>query len=64
MIFYRSESWVVTEEMMKVLEGFNHCVSRRTAEKTSWSVGGEGHTCNPEEENLEVADMCPMKEFV
>ena len=49
---------------MKVLEGFNHCVSRRTAEKTSWSVGGEGHTCNPEEENLEVADMCPMKEFV
>ena len=39
---YRSESWLIMDETMKVLEGFHHIVARRILGKMDRSVGEEG----------------------
>ena len=31
---YLGESWFIMDVMMKVLEGFHHCIARSTAGKT------------------------------
>ena len=42
MILYESESWVVTDTLMKVLEGFHHIISRRIVGITARrGAGGE-----------------------
>ena len=40
-LLYGSESWVITEAIMKLLEAFHHQISRRLMVKTSWRVGEE-----------------------
>ena len=35
-LLYRSESWVVTEAVLEVLEGFHHQVVRRIARISAW----------------------------
>ena len=42
MIIYGRYSWVIMEEMMKVLEGFHHQIMRRITGKTACRVGEEG----------------------
>ena len=42
MILYRSNSWVVTGVMLKVIEGFHHQAARRIKGMTKTSgAGGE-----------------------
>ena len=41
-LLYESDSWVVTEAMLKVLEGFHHRVDRSIAEIPGWRVREEG----------------------
>ena len=62
-MLYRSESWVFTDAIMKVLEGFHHWIARRITGKTAWRVGEEVWECPPAEEALEAAGLWPMKEY-
>ena len=64
MLLYGSESWVVTDAMMKVLEGFHHRIDRRITGKTARCVREEGWEWPPVEEALELAGMWPMQEYV
>ena len=41
LILYGSESWIVTDETVKVLEGFHHRISRRIMGKIDRRVGEE-----------------------
>ena len=41
MILYRSESWVVTGEMLKVLDGFHHRMAQRITRITAKRGTGE-----------------------
>ena len=36
---YWSESWVIMDYMMKVMEGFHHHIAWRILGKISWSIG-------------------------
>ena len=38
-LIYGSESWVVTDVMLKVLEGFHHRVARWIEGMSAWRVG-------------------------
>ena len=40
-LFYDSDIWVITDFMMKVLEGFNHHIARSITMKTSLRIGAE-----------------------
>ena len=42
LLLYGSESRVITDTMIKVLEGFHHQISRRIRSKTAWCVMEEG----------------------
>ena len=48
-LFYGIESWVITYEMMKVLEGFHHLISRGITGKTAQSISEEGWELPPVE---------------
>ena len=37
-LLYRSESWVVTGAILKVLEGFHHRAAQRIAGMMAWSM--------------------------
>ena len=39
-IFYGSDSWLVVDVMLKVLEGFHHRVACSITGSTDWKVGG------------------------
>ena len=39
---YGSKSWLVMDDMLKVLEGFHHRVDRSIAEIPGWRVREEG----------------------
>ena len=41
-LLYRRNIWVITDEMMKVLEVFHHRTSRRITGKTDRRIGDEG----------------------
>ena len=59
-LLYRSESWIVTDAMMKLLEGFNHQILRRLLGKTTWSIRGEGWEWPLVEEALETTGLWPI----
>ena len=40
-LLYGSESWVVRDANMKILEGFHHKITRRIARKTDMNVRKE-----------------------
>ena len=41
-LLYRTESWVVTDEMLKVIEGFHHHLARKITGMTAHrTTGGE-----------------------
>ena len=41
-LMYGSEIWVITEAMMKVMEGFHYSITQRISGNTEWKVGEEG----------------------
>ena len=53
-LLYRSRSWVVTESMLKVLEGFHHLVAQRIAVMSDHQVGEEVWECSLVAEELEA----------
>ena len=59
-LFYRSESWVIEDAMVKVFEGFHNKIARRIVGNMDQHVGEEGWECPLEEEALEAAGMWPM----
>ena len=63
-IMYRSESWVVTGEMVKLLEGFHHWSSRRIMGTTD--IRGEGGEWEypPAAAAMEVAGIKPIIEKI
>ena len=63
-LLYRRDSWVVTEVMLEVLEGFHHRVSWRIAGKSDRQVGEEGWGWSSVVEALEAAGMWFMKEHI
>ena len=63
-LLYKSESWVVTEVTLKVLEGFQHWVAQHIAGISAWGVGERGWEWSLVEEALEVMGLGPMREYI
>ena len=49
-ILYGRNNWVITDLMMKVLEGFHHRAVWRIVGNKNRSVGSEGYECPPTED--------------
>ena len=49
-LLYRSNIWVIMDEIMKVLEVFHHWTARRITGKTDRCIGEEGWESPPAEE--------------
>ena len=60
-LMYGSEIWVVTGDMLTVLEGFHHQVTRLIVVKKAWSDGDGGWEWPPTEEALEVTGLWTTK---
>ena len=60
-LLYRSNSWVITDKMMKVLELFYHHIARRIMGKMDRRVEEEGLEFPPSESDIEAAFMWPMR---
>ena len=56
-LLYRSEIWVVTDAIIKVLEGFHHRIYWRIVGMMDWRVGDEGCKWNRYEEFLKAASL-------
>ena len=52
-LLYVSEIWVITDKIMKFLEGFHHLIYQRIASKTSQKVWLDGWQCPLVEEALD-----------
>ena len=61
-LLYGRESWVVTNEMLKVLVGFHHRFYRQITGMTNHQVREGGWEWSSAEETLEAAALWPMKE--
>ena len=57
MLLYGIHSWVVTGEMIKVIEGFHHRVSRRIPGMTEKSMTGREWEWPPVAEVLETSGL-------
>ena len=63
-LLYESESWVVTGEMIKILESFHHQVARRiTGMAAQRTIDGEWDW-PPVSEELKTAGIFPIKECI
>ena len=60
-LLYGSESWVVTMEIIKVLEVFHHWLKRRILGMTAQSTTKGDWECPPVDEALETAGIRPIK---
>ena len=63
-ILHGSKSWVITGEKMKVLEEFHHQILRRLTGNTDRYVREEGWKWPPSEEDIEVAGLWKIQEYV
>ena len=63
-LLYRSDIWVITESMMKVLEVFHHRISRRIAGKTAHHVRLDGWESPPVDKALGAAVLWTMLYYV
>ena len=63
-LMYNSESWVMTGEMLKLLEGFHLRMSRRTTGMTAKCVTDREWEYTPVVAALEAADLNPIKEYI
>ena len=53
-LIYWSEIWIITDSMIKVLEGFHHYISQKIVGKMVRCIGVEGWEWPPMEEALEA----------
>ena len=63
-LLYGRRSWVVTEAMLKVLEGFHHQVDRRRVWMSAWRVWEEWCQCSSVAELFEVAGMWTLNDYI
>ena len=63
-LLYGSESWVVTDLMLEVLEGFHYRVEHRISGMKDHQIGEEGWKWSSVAEALEEAVLWPMKEHI
>ena len=63
-LIYGSDSWVVTDAMLKVLEGFHHQVSWRISGMSARQVRDGGWECLSVVEALDSMWLCKMKEYI
>ena len=63
-LLYRSKSWVVTEAMLMMLEGFQNWVAQRIVGMSSQQVGEEVWEWSLSANELEAAGMWPTKEYI
>ena len=61
MLLYGIKIWVVTDTMMKGMEGFHHRISRQITRMTAWRRAVMEWDWASVEEALEVAVLWPMK---
>ena len=61
---YGSDRWVVTGMMLTVLEVFHHRVARKIAGKTAQCPGDGGWEWPPVEEDLDLAGIYLIKEYI
>ena len=58
----KEKFWVVTDTMMKLLEGFHHMISRRILGMTARRGAGGEWEWVPVEAALEAAELWPTRE--
>ena len=63
-MLYGSESWVVTREMLKVLEGFHHQESIQITGMTAKHVADRDWGYPPVMAALEAAGLHPIQEYI
>ena len=63
-LMYSSESWVVTEAMLKILEGFHHQEDRWIAGMTAKCMAYGTWEYPPVVEALEEAGLYPIQEYI
>ena len=63
-LLYGSDSWVVTGEMLKVLEGFHHRVARKIAGMKAWRVEDGEWDYPLVGDFLEAAGICKINEYI
>ena len=64
MILYGSESWVVTGDMLKVLEGFNHRAGRWMKGMTATRGAGEEWEYTLVVAEMDAAGLHPIVEYI
>ena len=64
MLIYGSEKLVVTDAMLKVLEGLHHQLTLNIAGMSACHVGEGGWDWSSVAEALEVADLWPLNEYI
>ena len=62
-LIYGSEIWVITDAMMKVLEGFHHHIDRKITGNTERRFGAEGWEGTPMEKEVEASGLWPMQDY-
>ena len=63
-LLYGSKIWVVMGEMLKVMEGFHHQVSRRISGNMDWRTDEGEWESPPVAEDLEIEGLCPTNEYI
>ena len=64
-LLYGCETWVITPQVLRVLEGFHHRVARRLSGRRPYYLPAEDRWVYPPiEEALEVANLFPMKHYI
>ena len=62
-LLYGSDRWVVTGEMLKVLEGFHHQVVRQVTGKTDWRTLDGEWEWPPVAGATEIASLWTIKDY-
>ena len=63
-LLYGCESWVITDSMRKVLEGFHHRIARRISGLVAQRIGDNQWEYPPIADALEAAGLWTMKEYI
>ena len=63
-LLYDSNIWVVTKDMLKVLEGFHQWLARRIMGMTANRGAGREWECAPEVAGMEAAGLHPIGEYI
>lgn len=63
-LLYGSETWVVTPQMLKMLDGFHHRIARRITNKMPTRLGNDTWHYPPIQEALDDAGLYTITEYI